>query len=245
MQRCNSPSNSTIGEIVSHLRSALSSVAAVAVAIATLSIPPSFADEAVGNAERADAPVSVQELLTSGESEEELQEKAQGLVEEVVSAESPNEALAGKTDRERSLIQAFTTEGEVEIVDPLELAPLESQDMVPQAQYCRNDGVRYEQKALLGNTLYTWWQDVEICGNPGIHLDSVRIVSSGGETQTPTYSYRGQAFAPSAYRNGSNWTTRSGENFEQHLGDVTIGTRTVCITGTTIPTGEFSTQGVC
>ena len=83
--------------------------------------------------------------------------------ENVMSSENPQVALEALSESEREIFDLYNTPDEIETIK-VETLQIETQAN----NYCRTDGVTFGQKALLGNTLYTWWQRVEICGNPGI-----------------------------------------------------------------------------
>lgn len=157
--------------------------------------------------------------------------------ENVMSSENPQVALEALSESEREIFDLYNTPDEIETIK-VETLQIETQAN----NYCRTDGVTFGQKALLGNTLYTWWQRVEICGNPGIQIDNVRVLDAGGETKTPTWSYDGNANPPSAYSTGGEtWTARSAESFSQ----VKLNRRTECVTATIIPSGEYSATRNC
>lgn len=157
--------------------------------------------------------------------------------EEVMHSEDPQTALQMLSQSERETFELYNTPDEIETIE------VETIQTATQANnYCRTDGVTFGQKALLGNTLYTWWQRVEICGNPGVQIDNVRVPEAGGETKTPTWSYDGNANPPSAYAiGGGSWTARSAESFSQ----VKLNRRTECVTTTIVPSGEYSATRNC
>lgn len=112
------------------------------------------------------------------------------------------------------LFREFNTPGEVNISRFSQPTILKSRSF---GEYCRTDGVNFEQKAILGNVLYTFWQTVEICASPGFKVHSVNIIDRGGETKTPTWSYDGEASPPASYAIGNGWFVRTSENFEQNF----------------------------
>ena len=90
-----------------------------------------------------------------------------------MSSENPQVALEALSESEREIFDLYNTPDEIETIK-VETLQIETQAN----NYCRTDGVTFGQKALLGNTLYTWWQRVEICGNPGIQIDNVRVLDA-------------------------------------------------------------------
>ncbi|MDN6445328.1 hypothetical protein [Corynebacterium casei] len=156
---------------------------------------------------------------------------------EVMSAPNPETAINGLSQAERETFELYNTPSDVETI---ETETLQAATMAN--KYCRIDGVTFGQKAILGNTLYTWWQRVEICGNPGVQIDDVRILEAGGETKTPTWSYDGNANTPTAYATtGGQWTSRSSESFSQ----TRLNRRTECVTATIVPSGEYRATSTC
>lgn len=157
-------------------------------------------------------------------------------------------SMAELDNHQKSLLRAYTTPGELivkRLPQPSNLSTkLFAQD---EADYCRKDGARFEQKAVMGNTLYTYWQTVEICGTPGKKIKNVKVLDHGGETSTPTWSYRGSASNPASYAVGAGWFVRTSENFEQSIvvDGIGAGQRTVCISATIRPSGEYNASERC
>lgn len=87
------------------------------------------------------------------------------------------------TEEQQEIVTAYNTPGELRVT---RLESDEGDAAQPANAYCRQDGVRFEQQALWGNVLYTYWQRVNICGNPRVNIDSVEIIDSG-ERQLPPH----------------------------------------------------------
>ncbi|GGK03871.1 hypothetical protein GCM10010123_37290 [Pilimelia anulata] len=58
---------------------------------------------------------------------------------------------------------------------------------------CRKHQQKHGLKAPAGNTLYTYWTEINWCHNPkkGWYNTDVTADGTGGETKTPGYTYRG------------------------------------------------------
>ena len=116
-------------------------------------------------------------------------------------------------------------------------------------EYCTRKGMTLKRKSKLGNTLYSWWQEVEICGRPGITMTSIKILQRGGETKTPTWSYNGMAWDPVVRVGYDRYHgyTLSGEKFEQHVAwqGLGMGERTECFSGTATIAGDFDATDEC
>ncbi|ERS43430.1 hypothetical protein HMPREF1287_02000 [Corynebacterium sp. KPL1986] len=163
--------------------------------------------------------------------------KAKEVTNRVMESSAPEEAIEKLSSADREAFDKYNTPGDVVVSEAAD-----SGTATRSADYCRKDGVHFEQKALLGNTLYTWWQTVEICGNPGVSIDSVKVIDAGGETKTPTWSYDGHANDPVAYATGNGtWTSKSSETFSQ----VKLNRRTECITANIVPSGEYNADKTC
>ena len=168
--------------------------------------------------------------------------QAKSLTQEVMSGHRSQKSL---TPSKRSLLKQYTTPGEMRVTRTPNSVPVKA--TARSAEYCRKDGAHFEQKALLGNTLYTYWQTVEICGAPGVKIHDVKVIDSGGETKTPTWSYEGQASPPASYPVGDGWYVRTSENFSQKIivDNIGAGQRTVCISADIQPTGEYHASDRC
>lgn len=69
---------------------------------------------------------------------------------------------------------------------------------------CRSLNQTYERKALLGNTLYTYWQTTKVCAYNG-RVTSVAVTNAGGETSTPGWRI---ARAPTKSAKSVGWEGR-------------------------------------
>lgn len=176
--------------------------------------------------------VSVSPPAVAGESDFSHGER---ITKEVMSSESPEDSIESLSEDDREAFDLYNAPGEIEITK------VENLDRQA-GDYCRQDGVHFEQKAVLGHVLYTWWQTVEICGDPGINIESVNVIDAGGETKTPTWSYDGHASEPTAYPVGDGmWNVKSTESFSQ----IKLNRRTECITAVVVPSGEYSATQDC
>lgn len=91
---------------------------------------------------------------------------------------------------------------------------------------CWTSWKRWGAQAAAGNTLYTWWQGLDWCGN-GTSITSYSRYDRGGETSTPGWTYIGPAGA--TYNNvGWEIRSRTQETFQFSVIGYPIQTPTEC-----------------
>lgn len=103
-------------------------------------------------------------------------------------------------------------------------------------------------KRLLWVTPYTLTGRLLKSAEPQVKkFRNVKVLDHGGETSTPTWSYRGSASNPASYAVGAGWFVRTSENFEQSIvvDGIGAGQRTVCISATIRPSGEYNASERC
>ncbi|MFC0316188.1 hypothetical protein ACFQNE_12250 [Gordonia phosphorivorans] len=173
-----------------------------------------------------------------------LLDRAKMLVEDIVRAANPRAKYLSYTKADQKLADNYVT--------PTRGNPLIQIKNIGRKnaeEYCTRKGMTLERKALAGNTLYTWWQEVEICGMPGVTMTSIKILHRGGETKTPTWSYTGMAFDPIARVGYDRYHgyTLSAEKFDQKIvwNGLGAGERTECFGGTATIAGDFDANDSC
>ena len=108
-----------------------------------------------------------------------LEQRTAGLdlAERVYGSENPDEVIQSLNPEELELLKGVTTPGVLE----------ESTEFLstPRAYSgCWAMRTKTGRKALLGNTLYTYWQTTQVCVSSG-KVTSVSITEADGETSTP------------------------------------------------------------
>lgn len=178
------------------------------------------------------------QLLRTGQSLEQLRAEAVALVDRVMAQPDPIAAFKSLIFRDQQLVLNATTPGEVE-----------SSVHKNVSSSCMTDGAVYRSRSMAGNTLFTWWQSVEKCGTSGIDVPA-RIIDSGGETSTPTWSHEGKANADFRYKSpglGTTTTMITSEKFKQEVvfEGAGAGAKTVCIRGTVDKWGNYLSDNGC
>jgi hypothetical protein len=112
------------------------------------------------------------------------------LASRVFEASDPARAYSALSDEERVKVDAVTLPASLEVSESLVDAngkeiPSSDLRMHPENYSgCYGWHQTYKRTALLGNTLYTYWQTTSVCVSNGT-VTGVSVTDAGGETSTP------------------------------------------------------------
>ncbi len=111
------------------------------------------------------------------------------LAERVFDAADPAAAYAALDAEQRAKVDGVTTLGELVVqetfIDEKGQVSAVRPDAAPSSfSGCYSKHKKHKRKALLGNTLYTYWQSTRVCVSNG-HVTSVKVHGADGETSTP------------------------------------------------------------
>jgi hypothetical protein len=123
------------------------------------------------------------------------------LAEQVYSADNPVQARSNLTVEEQNLVDGVTQPAALKVHTQLIGGPKnrDAESLVAYINGVENSGAEklvaaytgcwalnqtYERKALLRNTLYTYWQTTKVCARNG-RVTSVAVTNADGETSTP------------------------------------------------------------
>ena len=126
----------------------------------------------------------------------------------VFAAADPSREIAALSDADRAKFDGVTTPGELEVAETLldEDGTALKVESVAKPDYsgCYGWHQKYGRKALLGNTLYTYWQSTSVCVTSG-KVTSVSVYDDGGETSTPGWRI---THAPTTATKNVSWEGR-------------------------------------
>jgi hypothetical protein len=129
------------------------------------------------------------------------------IAEHVFGTPDPDAEIAKLTDSDRRKLEAVTT--------PASLEVSEARVGPPMASFvgCYGWHQVFSRKALLGNTLYTYWQSTFVCVNGSV--TSVWLDDVGGETSTPGWRIDE---APETSTKNVGWEGRGNARYHFVLG---------------------------
>ncbi|GAA6617209.1 hypothetical protein [Scytonema sp. NUACC26] len=149
------------------------------------------------NNEAVETPDPNQEVDTNGANpaEDPSVQRGLALAEQVYNANDPVQARSDLTVEEQNLVDSVTQPAALEVQSqPIDSAPTQgaptqgasTQGASTLSTYtgCWGLNQSAKRKALLGNTLYTYWQTTQVCARNG-RVTSVAVTNAGGETSTP------------------------------------------------------------
>jgi hypothetical protein len=127
------------------------------------------------------------------------------LAEQVYNADDPIKARSALTVEEQNLLDSVTQPATLD-VESLLIPDAETLGAATLKAFtgCWAMNQVYERKALLGNTLYTYWQTTQVCAQNG-QVTSVAVTNADGETSTPGWRI---AHAPTTSTKNVRWEGR-------------------------------------
>jgi hypothetical protein len=118
-----------------------------------------------------------QEVVT----DQEIVSEGLALAERVYNSNDPIKARSALTVEEQDLLDSVTQPSTFDVEFRSSISPAQN---LARFTGCWALNQKVEAQALLGNTLYTYWQTTQVCANYGT-VTSVAVTYADGETSTP------------------------------------------------------------